>query len=263
MTGAASCSAVIFADWFLKTYPDKNNVVLAFPDEAMGHMMGGMQSQIMSSIGMKLQQMYYPPAQTDLSSLGTKIKSINPAAVMVVEVPTIKAIRDAGYTGLIMCAQPYAIDDLLAQSTPEALEGYIGEAMPTEFDPTLTQAAQDFKNAYIAKYGKWDNMDMNGTIYYQALLTAIQKAGSVDVDKVAAVLSNGMAWTSPAGEQKMVSRPDLGNSRTVDSVTSFYIKQIQGGKSKLIATVSLADAEKIYTDALANMPPMSGPPPGQ
>ena len=261
MTGVGNCGTVIFSKWFLETYPDKNDIVIVMPDMQMGHILGAAQMAIMKSAGLNVRDEYYPPDQTDLSSLGTKIKSENPGAVWIVQVPPIKAIRDAGYTGLVMSVQAYAIDDLLAQSTPEALEGYIGEAMPTEFDPALTTTAQDFKNAYIAKYGKWDNMDMLGTTIYQALITAIQKAGSVDVDKVAAVLSNGMTWTSPVGEQKMVSRPDMGNSRTVDSVTSFYIKQIQNGKPQLIATINLADAVKSYTDSLANMPPMSGPPP--
>ena len=78
---------------------------------------------------------------------------------------------------------------------------------------------------------------MTDSTLYPCLRTALQQAGSIDVDKVAAVLNSGMKFDSPQGPMMMMSRLDVGNPRTVDSVGTNYIKQIVNGKANIIATI--------------------------
>ena len=78
-----------------------------------------------------------------------------------------------------------------------------------------------------------------GTGSYAALRTALQQANSLDPDKLANVLSNGMKYSAPLGDGEMVSRPDLGNNRTVDSACTTYIKTIKNGQPVLVDTVPL------------------------
>ena len=48
----------------------------------------------------------------------------------------------------------------------------------------LTQYAYELKQAWIAKYGKWDYPDYMTTPMYNTLVDAMQKADSIDVDAV-------------------------------------------------------------------------------
>ena len=64
---------------------------------------------------------------------------------------------------------------------------------------------------------------------------------------------------------QMVSRLDLGNERTVDSIGTYYIKKINNGKPELIGTISIEDALKYVNIAMPPLPPGAtppGPPPG-
>ena len=86
--------------------------------------------------------------------------------------------------------------------------------------------------------------------HFDAIITAIQKAGTLDTDKVADVIASGLEFDSPYGHARMIARPDLGNSRTVDSVTGQFIKKIVNGKAQLLEEVSMDDALKYWQQQL-------------
>ena len=70
----------------------------------------------------------------------------------------------------------------------------------------------------------------------------MQQAGSLDVDKVAAVVFNGLKFECGSGTFQMITRPDMGNNRTVDTVRALYLKKVVGGKTTLLATISIDEA---------------------
>lgn len=255
MPAGTNCLMVVTAKWFMEKYPDKRNVIFVAPDMKLGRMVGGFTVQTLASLGLDIRDEYFPPNQTDLSSLGSKIKSLNPDVVITPVMEPIKAIRDSGWTGQIFCQQPYTAEQLLSQASAGDLEGFIGISSPCEFEPALNEPAQDFKKGYIEKYGKWESMDLAATALFDCLLTALQKAGSLDADKVAAAISSGLTWDSPAGKLKMIPRPDLGNDRHIDSVIQVYMKVIKNGKAELLDTISIQDAEKYYLDYLSTKTP--------
>ena len=86
--------------------------------------------------------------------------------------------------------------------------------------------------------------------------------GSLDADKVAATLSNGMKYESLNGPSQMINRPDLGNDRTVDSVSTFYMKKINNGKAEQLTTATAEEALDYMRATMKNSPPAGGPPPG-
>jgi branched-chain amino acid transport system substrate-binding protein len=260
ITSATNCSMIVTAQWFMNEFPDKKTVVFLAPDMQMGHMIGGITVATLKNMGMNISDEYYPFNQQDLSALGTKIKTLNPDVVITPTMEPIKPIMRSGWAGQMFCQQPYSIDQLLSMASTQDLEGFIGVSIPEEYDPALTPMAVDFKQSYIQKYGRWESMDMLGTQLLWAVLTAIQKAGSVDTDKVAAVFGNSLTWDSPAGSHKMVARNDLGNSRTIDSVSSFFMKQIRNGKAVLLETINLDTSEKYFNDYLSKAPPPQAPP---
>ncbi len=91
----------------------------------------------------------------------------------------------------------------------------------------------------MAKFKKWDYPDPVYVSQWYMLKAALQKAGSIDPEKVAAVLNNGLKFEAPNGVGQMISRPDLGISRTVDVIYAMPIKQITGGQVKMIDTMTL------------------------
>lgn len=255
MAAGTNCLLIVTSKWFMEKYPNKRKVIFIAPDMKLGRMVGGFTVMTLKSLGLDVQDEYFPPNQTDLSSLGSKIKSLNPDVVITPVMQPIKAIRDSGWEGQLFCQQPYTAEELLSQASADDLEGFIGLSSPCEFEPALNKAAQDFKTGYIQKYGKWENTDLAATSLFECLLAAFRKAGSFDTDKVAAAISSGLTWDGPAGQGAMIPRPDLGNDRHVDSVVQVYMKIIKKGKAELLDTISIQDSKKYYTDYLSTKAP--------
>jgi hypothetical protein len=168
--------------------------------------------------------------------MGTKIASMNPAwffgglgATETMGLVT-GAAYDAGYRGHYFTFLTSDVGLLAPVFKPEVLEGYITACSAMETGPVngcLTQFALDLKNAWAAKYGKWDYPDYMTTPMYYNLLLAIQKANSFDVDKVNEVIYKGFEWDVPDGMGRMVTRPDMRlDGRTVDAVTDSYLKKV-------------------------------------
>lgn len=126
----------------------------------------------------------------------------------------------------------------------EALEGVISAEWPTEFDPVKTQYAKEFKDAWIAKFGAWEGPEILFVSQLCCLMAGLEKAGSLDTDKVAAAIGSGLEFDSPCGASKMFSRPDLGNDRTVDSAVDTIVSKMVGGKIVEAGTVSADDSIK-------------------
>jgi branched-chain amino acid transport system substrate-binding protein len=222
--------------WFAKTYPTQNDIAVALPDTQMGHSQAPSVEAAFKVFGFNVTTIYYPEGQQDQSALGTKIKTLNPKAFTALAGGPIgdglcfKAAYQAGYRGQFFASNAAPFLSLSQVIPVEALEGFINMAWPVEFDDPPTDQAKVFKQAYIAKYGKWDGPDIMDTANYALFRAAVQKAGSLDVDKVAAVISSGLEYEGPTGKGKMVDRPDLGQKRTVDSICSYYFKKIVNGK---------------------------------
>jgi branched-chain amino acid transport system substrate-binding protein len=258
-TGFSNAESAVAMRWYVENYPDKKHIMFILPDFELGHIIAMINAAIAKQYGMTVDQEFYALGNPDMSSLGTKVKTVNPDVVCLFEMSPLRAIREAGWTGQFFSVATNSVETLLATASIEDIEGFIGTAYPTEFDPCLTQAATDFKAAYTTLFGEWDNPAPSDTALYSAIVAALQKAGSLDVEAVAAALAGGMEWDSPCGPLKMVARPDVGNTKTVDSINTIYIKKIVAGKAVLLDTVDLTKAETWFSDYLANAQPMTTP----
>jgi len=234
------------AGWLAKDNPQIKTVGCAFPDDQGGHAYGGFVVATLESFGIKVGSEFYPPTATDLSAVGTKVKNSNPDAFMAAggsgtDSLAYKAVWQAGYRGQLFSTTTMTLATLQTIVPAEALEGFLGGAWPVEFDPATTQQAKEFKAAYIAKNGKWDGPEIQLTGCWAALKAALEQAGTLDTDKVANILGNGLKFEGPTGKGQMVSRDDLGISRTVASVSEFCIKKVVEGKPTLLHTVTLEE----------------------
>jgi len=238
--------------FFAQKFPDlMKTFVIALPDNEPGHVA---LSQIVSKLertGVKLNPLFYPTNSTDLSSLGTKVVSLQPTAYEsfaggpALDGLSTKAVWQAGYRGQYFYGSS-TLRTIQAFIPGEATEGMICPAAAVEFDPPLTQIAKDYMAAYVAKFGQWDYSSTNSANYFCGLTGAMQQAGSLDQDKMMAVINNSLKFTVPDGYIQMVARPDLGNNNTVDSITTKYYKKLQNGSIGLVATLTIEEDLSIW-----------------
>ena len=267
-TSAQNVALAATTGWFAKTYAQeaKKGVVLVFPDNQLGHIFDMVFAGTWKAFGITPTVIYYPASQQDLSAIGTKVVSLNPGLFMgragsvVDDAQIINAVVQAGYKGIVFSTGPEALLPLKAALLPQALEGFVSSATALDFDPPLTKESVDFKAAWIAKYGKWEGPDVVFAQNYEGLKAALIQAGSIDTDKVASVLSNGMKFDTLNGPSQMVSRPDLGNNQTTDSVGTYYIKTIHNGVAELTATIQPDEALGYLRTAFPPLPPGATPP---
>jgi len=245
--------------WFTQKYPELvKNWVLALSDDFGGHMMEKVIGGPAEVMGAKMNYIYYPAHQTDLSSLGTKVASLNPGVFsasglgVVEDGLAMASAWQAGYRGQYFCPDASPYGSLTKVMPAEALEGFIGGAEGVEFDPPLNAEGVAFKAAYTAKYGKWDD-PATLTCYYSCLRGALEKAGTIDTDKVNAVIQGGLRFSTPTGEFQMIPRPEMGNTRTVDSVCEYSYKIVKNGHIELLETLTLDRALEFWSQLGAKM----------
>ena len=267
-----------FWGWMAQNYSlASKSVIGAFPENMIGHIIESSTNAGANPFGVTVTPEYYPATSQDFSAIGTLIASLNPDFFMTqsgsdnTDALVFNAVRQAGYKGQFITETSATAQVLSQTMTPDALNGIILTANATEFNPMLTQTAQDIKNAWIAKYGanSWTDPYLPQLPGFFMLKAALQQAGSLDVDKVSAVLNNGMKFDTLNGPAQMFARTDLGNDRTVDAAFTVYIKQIVDGQPKLMKTINTDDAIKDFHVAFPPLPAgatlpaggPSGPPP--
>ena len=262
--GPLTAQQLSFAGWMIGTYPEvlqPDKLVFCFSENEMGHQLSQIASAPFLALGASPTIIYFPADLRDLSGVGTKVVRTNPAFCLgmagwsVSDMANIDdAIYQAGYRGRLFVFTSNATSELKAVLMPEVLEGFINGATACEFDPPLTNLALQVKNGYIAKYGKWESPDYLECYTYFALKAALQKGESTDVDKVAAILSNGLKYDVIDGPGEMVSRPDQGNDRTVDMAAQFYVKTIHNGQPQIVATITMDQAGCLFETSLSCNP---------
>jgi len=246
-TALVNCQYAALAGYLAKTFPDKKTMICATTDDQVGHATSEAIVNSCKVFGITTTMEFFPTTATDLSAVGTKVKNANPdffdsegGAL------PYKAVYDSGYRGQLVALNPLPYSSAVALSGKDALEGEVSAAWPVEFDPALTTTAQEFKAAYITKYGAWDSPEVQCTADYYCLKAALIKAGTLDTTAVANVIASGLEFDSLNGTCEMVARPDLGNTRTVDSVVAYPIKKVVDGKITQFATMTLEEVKSYF-----------------
>ncbi len=266
-TGFIQTSMDIVNGWYVSQHPEYKTYCIVLDDSFIGKLVSNMTAQKLKRLGVQVTQEFYPAGQQDLSAVATKVKALKPDVVYPYEMAPVRAIRDAGYqgalfTGITLDAQ----SAVTLAGGAQYVEGLVMSGSPVEYDPPLTEAGVEFKEAYTKVFGKWETLEMTGGALLTAITTAMQQSGSIEVDKVAQVMASGMKWESAMGSHMMINRPDVGIERTVDSITTFYIKEIRNGKAVLIETIPPEEALELFRKATADKPaapttPAVPPPP--
>jgi branched-chain amino acid transport system substrate-binding protein len=236
--------------WFTENYPQMKTVSLVHPDNMIGHGEQNKSKKLAGGFGQQvLDALFYPPDTTDFSSFATKVKKSNPDFFTTCggglqDIMLFKALYEAGWRGKILSYVGVNVPSYARVISLDMVEGMVGGSSDVFQLESLPPQSKKVKDAYIARYGNWDNPAQVYWLEWDELINALKQAQSLDTDKVAAVFANGMQFESVIGPAKMVARPDFGNSRTVSLLTTMYMLNIVGGKAKLLHTISLDEGYK-------------------
>jgi len=246
-----SLLGVVMWGWLTDNRPEIKSFMGVFPDAIHGRNEERFASMVGKRFGLKqIKSIFYKPGTTDFSAIATKVKRSNPdvftaaAGGPLQDSLLFKSVHDAGYKGQVFSQIGLSVMDI-AKVLPNEMhkvEGMICSIDGTHLESIPSPHGRLFKKAYIAKYGKWDEPEGPHIFAYRVLMSGIEQAQSLDVDKIAAVLSSGMKFEGLGGPAKMVARPDLGINRTVDTLYQVYVKRIEKGKAKHIATISMDES---------------------
>jgi branched-chain amino acid transport system substrate-binding protein len=139
-----------------------------------------------------------------------------------------KQARELGYTGPILGTDALDAPELV-EIGGDAVEGV---TFTTHYHPAgaITPMSKTFLDQYDAKYHMEGNaFAALGWDAYMLLLDAIERAGSIDGDAIAAALYETMGFEGATG---WISLDENG-----DAVKSAVIKTIKDGKSTFLTTV--------------------------
>lgn len=236
--------------WFAKNYPHVKNALHVFPDNKIGQIRSGLARKHAKVFGPALPEghlMFYPPEATDMSIVGTKVKTLNPDSFTATgggiqgDALCYKAAWQAGYEGTIWSFVGVS-EEMWGRVVPvECIEGLISPEYTTEMK-NPPPVAKEFRDAWIDKYGKWESPSVGFSDAFTIMKEGIVQAKSLDTDKVADVMSSGMRFEGINGTGKMISRPDMNNPRTVDVIYGMVMKETVNGKPKRLADLSPDDA---------------------
>ena len=168
-----------FIGWFVKQYPDANgNLVIAYPDAQIGHILSGILEGMWKSFGVTPKNIFYPASSSDLSSLGTQVVQANPKYFTTMtggdssDGQVFNAVAQSGFKGTMFTTSQISAFALNQVLSPQAMEGFVDMASPTEFDTPPTQTAKDFKAAWTKKYGSWTEPNISVVNDYLCLKAA-------------------------------------------------------------------------------------------
>lgn len=256
-TGGISFEAIGFNGWVGKHGPPVKTGVIIEPDDASGRSVGAREKLACERLfGQDVEIMYTKRGIKDYSPLAIKIKRRNPdfvnfsamgqgaGAVLIA-----KALYEAGYRGQIRATLgASAAQQAIKSGRPELFSNaYVGFADPSAI-PNPSPQILAFRKAYEAKYGVWE-CDYIPFVDWQVLIEGLRRANSLDSDKLVAAIE-GLELQTLGGNLKMVPRPDLRQSRAVDSIRTRYVGQVKGNKVVYQGEIAVEDmfkwAEVVY-----------------
>jgi branched-chain amino acid transport system substrate-binding protein len=231
--------------WFAKNYPKAKTVMGAYPDNRIGHSLAERSQKMSQVFGMKMEDpTFFPPTTTEFGAIATKITRSNPDVFTtsgggsLTDSMIYKALYESGFKGMLFTFNSVRLNDIAKVIPLSMVEGFVSAEDGIQL-PNPPPVAKQVKDVYVAKRGSWDEPT---NIYWHTwfcLMNGLSKAQSLDPEKVAAVMGNGMKFDTVAGPAVMVARPDMGNTRTVDIQLTAYMRKVEQGKAKILSTITL------------------------
>jgi branched-chain amino acid transport system substrate-binding protein len=235
-TDANVTQSGLIPNWLKTDYAGKTKIVVIYPDSQLGHIAAetGGGTIFLKALGFQLTQIFVPPSQTDLSSIGTKIANDKPDFVMcqatgdAIQGSVFNAAYASGYRGMFVNGGTQSVNDAKAFINPDPLNNMVQFADGLAFDTPANPTGEKFKAEWIKENGNFDTGSMCiGEPFTPWLIAAMQKAGSVDPEKLGPVVKNGLQWECGYGTMQMIA-PKKGDPTTQCMGSSASLKVVDG-----------------------------------
>jgi len=191
--------------WFLKRYPNKTRVALLDMDYDSAWRAHELMRKLAPKLGFEIVYgEFYPGGTKDFYPFLSKMMMKKPDLIMNLASPPpdwalrIKQSRELGHKGMFMECHPLELGTMTPIAGAENLEGIIGYDYVMD-GPGSSEAARKFKEKYVKKYGHWDPFSIMVAAPLSALLMAYEQAGSLDSEKVIAVMGDDVKWNTFTG----------------------------------------------------------------
>jgi branched-chain amino acid transport system substrate-binding protein len=151
----------------------------------------------------------------------------------------MKQARELGYEGLFAENHPPTPIQTGEIAGIENMQGMIGFGYATDGD-MAPEGMIAFKEAYSKKYGSWHEHSTVLAIPFASVLMAIEKAGSMDSDKIVEALESGATWKTPWGIEGT-----WGGSNSYGHPHQWFAPQyaieVQGNKAVPVGVIPMSD----------------------
>jgi len=222
--------------YVLEAYPNTKTIAFMGPDDEAGHADADNWTLVSQKFGLQvLGAEFYPRGTTDFTAPATKMASLNPDVVQFCSSEggsdiglQMKALREAGYKGQPVQTEILNIDAMREVASDEVLEGMTGR-IPVDFTPNPTPKVVALKDEWVRVYGEWPRMAFGFLGAFDAFITAVQKADSLDSDDLWEAMQ-GLEYDAVEGRCLMVKRPDLGVTRFADCAAPINFGRMMGGQ---------------------------------
>lgn len=225
--------------WLKQQYPSAKKVALIAPSDAIGQQVVPILETAYKAAGFEVAfSEKYERGVSDFSPLLTRMMTQD---VDVLDLNSnapaesgllLKQVRQLGFKGQIVQIGGPSIEENMAVAGPLA-EGFISFNF---FDPD-NPLGKKFYDAYSKKYGPamstWSPVMYNGA---RILLEAINRSGSLDVDKIKETFAKMEDYDTVFGKVKWGGRETYGIDHQL--MIDFIIQQVKDGKIVNIAKVS-------------------------
>jgi branched-chain amino acid transport system substrate-binding protein len=223
------------AAWVAQQYPNAKKVVVLTPNDEIGHSAAPLTVSGLEGAGFKeVISEHFEPGTVDFVPVLTRIMAKNPDIIEMDGNPPgyvaliVKQARQLGYKGLLsQISGGPSLNEVLEVAGPQLAEGFLSLDQLDLEDPYL----QGFLNAYKKKYGENERVNPFAPVHYNScrvLFDAIERANSLDTDKVKIALENSDGFIGVYGPIKWTGEKKYGIRHQI--LTPFYLKQIKDGK---------------------------------
>lgn len=190
--------------WFKKERK-VNKIAMLDLDYESSHHGHGVVQKVAKKLGMEVvYDEFYEAGTKDLSPFLMKAISRKPDLMFNTSTSgvgwglQIKQGRELGFEGLFGENHPPTPKQTGEISGMDNIQGMIGFGYAAE-GALAPKGMARFKAAFVEKFKDWHEHSLVTAIPFTSVLMAIEKAGSLESDKIVAVLESGQEWATPWG----------------------------------------------------------------
>ncbi len=242
----------------MKTRPDIKSAVVAAQDDETGHDMTRRGLTYLGQGGVKvLESFYFPRDMRDYTPVATKVAALKPDLFAIPGFGgtaenvglMFKALYDTTWRGATFVTAAPVVKDLANICPRGEADGLYMPLGDFTMLPSAPPIALKMRKAFEQKYGEWRESGPSWTLPVWFWVAAAKKAGGFEAALIDKALA-GLEVETPIGMARMIKRPDLGNSRYVDTMVTPALAQVKGNKSIAVGSMTTKDAirelEKTY-----------------